>query len=138
VRGKNVRAVVKIMKLKFKIKGKEWKVEISEEGEDKVKIKVGEKEFLFGKEEKKGISLIQTSIPKRDFSKKEIKAPIAGVISEIFVKEGDFVKREQKIFFLSTMKMENEIISDFDGKVKEVLVKKNQEVKERETLIILE
>jgi len=126
------------MKLKLKIKGKECEVEILEEGEDKVKIKMGEKEFIFGKEEKKGIFLIQTSIPKRDFSKKEIKTPIAGVISEIFVKEGDFVKREQKTFFLSTMKMENEIISDFDGKVKEILVKKNQEVKEGETLIILE
>ncbi len=126
------------MKLKLKIKGKECEVEILEEGEDKVKIKMGEKEFIFGKEEKKGISLIQASIPKRDFSKKEIKAPIAGVISEIFVKEGDFVKREQKILFLSTMKMENEIISDFDGKVKEILVKKNQEVKEEETLIVLE
>ncbi len=129
----------KRMKFKLKIKGKEFEVEILEEGEDRVKIKVGEKEFVFGKEEeKKGISIIQTSIPKRDFSKKEIKAPIAGVISEIFVKEGDFVKREQKIFFLSTMKMENEIISDFDGKAKEVLVKKNQEVKEGETLIVLE
>lgn len=126
------------MKLKLKIKGKECEVEILEEGEDKVKIKMGEKEFIFGKEEKKGISLIQTSIPKRNFSKKEIKAPIAGVISEIFVKEGDFVKREQKILFLSTMKMENEIISDFDGKVKEILVKKNQEVKEGETLIVLD
>jgi len=126
------------MKLKLKIKGKECEVEILEEGEDKVKIRIGEKEFIFGKEEKKGIFLIQTSIPKRDFSKKEIKTPIAGVISEIFVKEGDFVKREQKILFLSTMKMENEIISDFDGKVKEILVKKNQEVKEGETLIVLE
>ena len=127
------------MKLKLKIKGKECEAEILEEGEDKVKIKVGEKEFVFGKEEEqKGISLIQTSIPKRDFSKKEIKALIAGVISEIFVKEGDFVKREQKILFLSTMKMENEIISDFDGKAKEILVKKNQEVKEGETLIVLE
>lgn len=126
------------MKLKLKIKGKECEVEILEEGEDKVKIKMGEKEFIFGKEEKKGVFLIQTSIPKRNFSKKEIKAPIVGVISEIFVKEGDFVKREQKILFLSTMKMENEIISDFDGKVKEILVKKNQEVKEGETLIVLE
>jgi len=126
------------MKLKLKIRGKECEVEILEEGEDKVKIRIGEKEFIFGKEEKKGISLIQTSIPKRDFSKKGIKAPIAGVISEIFVKEGDFVKREQKILFLSTMKMENEILSDFDGKVKEILVKKNQEVREEETLIVLE
>jgi biotin carboxyl carrier protein len=126
------------MKFKLKIKGKECDVEVLEEGEDKVKIKVGEKEFIFGKEEEKGIPLVQTSIPKRDFSKKEIKAPLAGVISEIFIKEGDFVKREQKIFFLSTMKMENEIISDFDGKVKEILVKKNQEVKEGETLIILD
>ena len=123
--------------MKIKIKDKVYDVEISELGDGKVKITVNGKEFFFG-ESRAGISLVQTSIPKRDFSKKEIKSPIAGVISKILVKEGDFVKKEQKTIFLSTMKMENEIISDFNGKAKKILVKKNQEVKEGETLIILE
>ena len=125
------------MKLKLKIKGKEYQVEILEEGNG-VKIKIGNKEFFFGEKEKEEIAVAQVSFPKRNFSKKEIKAPIAGIISEILVKEGDFIKREQKVLLLSSMKMENEIVSDFEGRIKEILVKKNQEVKEGDTLIILE
>jgi len=124
------------MKLKLKIKGKEYEIEILETGENQIKIKVGEKEFFFG--EKEEISIAKTVLPKRDFSKKEIISPIAGTISEIFVKEGDFVKRDQKALLISAMKMENEIVSDFEGRVKEVLVKKNQEVKEGDILVILQ
>jgi len=125
--------------MKIKIKDKVYEIKISEPREGEIKIVVNGKEFIFGERESGGgVTVAKTTFPKRDFFKKEIKAPIAGVISEIFVKEGDFIKREQKILFLSTMKMENEIISDFDGKAKEILVKKNQEVKEGETLIILE
>jgi len=125
--------------MKIKIRDKVYDVEISELEEGKVKIIVDEKEFIFGAPHQifGGGSIAKTSLPKRDFSKKEIKAPIAGIISEIFVKEGDFIKNGQKILFLSAMKMENEIVSDFEGKVKEILVKKNQTVKEGETLIIL-
>ena len=125
--------------MKIKIGDKAYDIDISELGEGKVKIIVNGKEFIFGAPHQKfgGGAIAKTSFPKRDFSKKEIKAPIAGIVSEIFVKEGDFVKIGQKILFLSAMKMENEIVSDFEGKVKEVLVKKNQTVKEGETLIIL-
>jgi len=35
------------------------------------------------------------------------------------------------------MKMENEIVSDFEGKVTEILVGKNQKVKEGDILLIL-
>jgi len=125
--------------MKIKIKDKVYDVEISELDKERVKIIVNEKEFIFGekigKQEK--ISTTYTTIPKRSFAKKEIKAPIGGKITEIFVREGEFVKRDQKILILSSMKMENEIISDFAGKVKEILVKENQNVKEEETLIVL-
>jgi len=127
------------MKLKLKIKDKEYEVDILEEKEG-LKIKVGGKEFLFKKEieEEKISPILSTSFPKRDFSKKEILAPIAGMISEIFVKEGEFIKKEKKIMLLSAMKMENEIISEFEGKIKKILVEKNQKVKTGDTLIILE
>lgn len=124
------------MKLHLKIKGKEYDVEILETG-GQTKIKVGEKDFIFGEEEKEKISVARTAIPKRDLSLKEIKAPIAGKISGIFVKEDDFVKKDQKILLLASMKMENEIISDFDGKIKKILVKEGKEVKAGEILIIL-
>jgi len=126
------------MRLKLKIKGKEYEVEILEENQNKLKIKLGKEEFIFGREEaEKKVSVAKTSFPKRNFSKKEIKAPITGIISEILVKESEFVKKDQKVLILSSMKMENEIISDFEGKVKEILVKKNQEVKEGDVLILL-
>lgn len=125
--------------MKIKIKGKEYEVEILEAKENEVKIKVGGKEFTFGERENAlQAPTTQTSFPKRDFSKKEIKAPISGIITGIFVKEGDFIEKGRKVVLLSAMKMENEIISEFKGKIKKILVSKKQKVKEGEILIILE
>jgi biotin carboxyl carrier protein len=120
------------MKFLIKIGDKEYPIEIFE-GENEVKIKVGEKEFIFKKEE---IFLAKTKFEKRKFKEKKILAPIAGTISEIFVKEGDFIKEGQKLFLLSAMKMENEILSDFEGKVKKIFVKKGENVKKDQILLI--
>lgn len=124
------------MKLKFNIKSREYDVEILEEGPGKTKIKIGGKEFVFGEKEEE-ISVAKVYIPKRDFSKKEIKAPISGRVTDVFVKEGDFVKKDQKVLVLSSMKMENEIVAEFEGKVKEILVQKGREVRGGDALIIL-
>ena len=126
------------MKLNINIKGKKKIIEIKEE-KGRVKIKIGKKEFSFKNNRKKEyISVAQTNIPKRKFSKKEIKAPIAGTITKIFVKEKQTFKKNQGIVSLSAMKMENEIVSDFRGTIKSILVKENQKVKEGEVLVTLE
>jgi len=125
------------MKLSLKIKGKKYDIEISKENENIVKVKVNNKDFIFKDTEQK-ISIAKTSLPKRDFLKKEIKAPISGEVSEIFVKTGEFIKKDKKVLLLSAMKMENEIISDFKGKIKQILITKNQKVNNGDTLIILE
>jgi biotin carboxyl carrier protein len=69
---------------------------------------------------------------------KEIKTPLSGIISEIFVKQGEEIKFGQKLIILSAMKMENDILSETRGVIKKVLVTKDQKVKEGEILIILE
>ena len=129
------------MKLKINIKGKEYEVEIAGDGADnKVRIIIGDKKFAFDMEEKikeEEVSVARTVMPKRDLSKKEIRASLAGVISDIFVKEDDMVESGQKILTLSAMKMENEIVSELEGKVKKISVKKGQKVKEGEILIFL-
>ncbi len=129
------------MKLRINIKGKEYDVEITgDEADNKVKIIIGGKEFAFDMDEKikeEEASVARTVMPKRDLSKKEIKASLAGVISDIFVKEGEVVKNGQKILTLSAMKMENEIVSELEGKIKKISVKKGQKVKEGEILIVL-
>ncbi|XOB40236.1 MAG: acetyl-CoA carboxylase biotin carboxyl carrier protein subunit [Candidatus Nealsonbacteria bacterium] len=128
------------MKLKLNIKGKEYTVEIQETDRDTVKIRVQGEEFVFKQkeEEKEKLLVAKSSLPKRNFTEKKIKAPIAGIISEVFVKERDVIKKGKKVILLSAMKMENEIISDFEGRVKKVSVKKDQKVKEGDILIVLE
>lgn len=125
------------MKFKINFKGRDYEVELIEIGEG-VKIKVGQREFFFEEKKEKTISASRFSFEKREFFEKEIKAPISGQISEIFVKEGDFVKKGEKLLYLSAMKMENEIVSEFEGRIKKVLVKKDQKVKEGQNLILLE
>ncbi len=125
------------MKLKIKIRGKEYNVNILEMGEN-VKINLGEKEFIFDKEHKEEDVFAKTSLPKRDFSKKDIQAPLSGTVSKVFIKKSDDIKKGDKIILLSAMKMENEIVSESEGNAKEVLVKEGQNVKEGDVLIIIE
>ena len=88
-----------VKRIKLNVKGKEYSVEIDQAGEDATKIKVDEKEFIF-REKRKGkkrAGVAKTSPPKRNFKRKNIKAPIGGIISEIFVKENDFVKKGKNL-----------------------------------------
>ena len=59
-----------------------------------------------------------------------VKSPLPGVIISIDVKEGQAVKKGQKVAVLEAMKMENEILSDTDGTVSAVLVQKGDSVLE--------
>ena len=61
---------------------------------------------------------------------KAITSPLPGVILSIDVKEGQAVKRGQKVAVLEAMKMENEILSEFDGTVSAIHVAKGDSVLE--------
>jgi len=125
------------MKFEFNNQGKDYAVEIAEEG-GQIKITVNGKEFLFGAADSAQTAAVpQTILPKRDLSGKEIRAVLAGAISELCVSVGDIVKPGQKLLTLSAMKMENEILSECAGKVKEIKIKKDQKVKEGDILIVL-
>ena len=62
------------------------------------------------------------SQPKRAAGGREVIAPLPGLIREVLVKEGDKVKKGQKIMILEAMKMENEINADSDGTITSLLV----------------
>ena len=61
---------------------------------------------------------------------KTITSPLPGVILSVDVKEGQAVKRGEKIAVLEAMKMENEILSEFDGTVTAIYVNKGDSVLE--------
>jgi biotin carboxyl carrier protein len=57
-----------------------------------------------------------------------IKAPLPGKILRIPVLEGQEVKRGQVLFVLESMKMHNDIVSESDGVVSQILVTENSPV----------
>lgn len=66
-----------------------------------------------------------------------VRSPLPGVIISIDVKEGQAVKKGQKVAVLEAMKMENEIQADADGTVAEILVQKGDSVLEGADIIKL-
>ena len=67
-----------------------------------------------------------------------LRSPLPGVILDIFCKAGDNVKKGQNILILEAMKMENAIIAEKDGVVKEVKVNKGDSVLEGTELVVIE
>lgn len=61
---------------------------------------------------------------------KKIVSPLPGVVIDVCVAEGQAVKRGEKIAVLEAMKMENEILSEADGTVSKVFVKKGDSILE--------
>ncbi|MFA5087204.1 MAG: biotin/lipoyl-containing protein [Candidatus Paceibacterota bacterium] len=129
------------MNLKIKIKGREYNVSV-EDLADTVVVNIDGNEYVFdangnGKAQKENSGFVKPAsiAPKNS---KQIKAPLSGVISEISIEPNSLIKVAQKLLTLSAMKMENEILAETQGKVKEILVKKGQAVREGDLLIILE
>ena len=67
-----------------------------------------------------------------------VKSPLPGVIVDLKVREGDQVKAGQHLLVLEAMKMENSIVSDYAGTVKQILVKTGDNVQTDAALIEVE
>ncbi len=134
------------MKAKIKIGPKDYQIEASEIKEDLLKVRVDDKDYFFTRnefgemvflEDFQTSSLKENGIILNGFREKEIKSPLAGTISQIFIKKEEKIKPGQKIATLISMKMENEIVSEGYGKVLEIKIKENQFVNTGDILITL-
>lgn len=67
-----------------------------------------------------------------------VKAPLTGVVSKVFVKEGEEVSPDTILLTISAMKMENKILSKANGRVKSINVNIGDQVKSGNILIELE
>lgn len=98
---------------KIKVNGKEYLVEVEEVLENaKTSPKDAEKS-----ETKSNNSNVE-----------EIDAPMQGTLLSVEVDEGENVVKGQLIAVLEAMKLENEIVSPFDGVIEEILVKNGETV----------
>lgn len=93
----------------------------------RTKIKIQDKFDLLLKE----LGMSDIAIAKVN----HIKAPMPGLIFELVVKEGDEVKKGDKVLILEAMKMENVIKAAGDGIVKKIHILKGQAVEKNQLLI---
>jgi len=70
-------------------------------------------------------------------NKNVIISPISGKVVEIKVSAGDEIKENTIVAILEAMKTQVEIKAGKDGKVKSILVKEGDVVKQGQTLIVL-
>ena len=69
---------------------------------------------------------------------KYIISHIPGVVVKITVKPGDSVKKGQVVAIVESMKMENDITSEYNGIVKKVLVPEKIVIERKEPILELE
>lgn len=74
----------------------------------------------------------------------QVKAPLVGTYysasapdADVFVKVGDTVKKGQTLGIIEAMKLMNEIESEFDGVVEQILVENGQMVEYGQVLFII-
>ncbi|MDO9186831.1 MAG: pyruvate carboxylase [Bacteroidia bacterium] len=68
----------------------------------------------------------------------EIGAPLQGMISKIFVKAGDVVKKNAPLFTIEAMKMETTIVANQNSKIKSVQLKEGRMVDADDLVIEME
>lgn len=135
------------MKAEIKIKDQRHRVEISEIEENILKVAIDDENYYFSQNNLGELIMVSPDSFKKNQEKgevigsglleKEIRSPIAGIISAIEVKKGDQVRPGQRVATLIAMKMENEIIAETFGMVKDIKVKEKQFVNSNEVLISL-
>lgn len=146
------------------IKGKEYKVVISKFSADEAEIKVDETVYRVGLKDL-GVEQVaevkpqvaprgpQTTAPKTSAAKSgksiplhrpssisdgaSITAPLPGLVTKLFVQEGDVIKVGQKVLMLEAMKMENEVNATSEGMVIDIRHKEGDSVNQGDVLILL-
>jgi biotin carboxyl carrier protein len=81
---------------------------------------------------------VTSSAPRLSGTSGVIATPIPGVITDLFVKEGDAVIVGQKLFKIEAMKMENVINSTIAGTVKKIVVSVNDSLVQGQDCIVIE
>ena len=67
----------------------------------------------------------------------QVKSPLPGSVIKVLVSEGQAVKKGDTLLTLESMKMENAIMAEQDGTVKQIAVTPGQTVMQADLLIVL-
>ncbi len=67
----------------------------------------------------------------------KVKSPLPGSVIKVLVSEGQAVKKGDTLLTLESMKMENAIMAEQDGTVKQIVVAAGQNVMQDDVLVVL-
>ena len=67
----------------------------------------------------------------------KMAAPLPGTIMQIFVKQGDTVKKGDKLLMYEAMKMENNLLAEADGTITAINCRQGDNVLQGDVLIVI-
>jgi len=67
----------------------------------------------------------------------KMAAPLPGTIMQIFVKQGDVVKKGDKLLMYEAMKMENNLLAEADGTITAINCRQGDNVLQGDVLIVI-
>lgn len=133
---------------KFTIKGYDYEVEIKNLENNIAEVEVNGTPYQV--ELQREVKSVKTPVIVRGeqtaprsahkFRKKigtayEVKAPLPGNIMQVFVSDGDEVKKGDRLLMYEAMKMENMMTADKEGTVKKIRVTPGSSVLQGDTLM---
>ena len=126
------------MKYVVSLNGKKYEVEVNET--QAAVLSVSEDAVLIATEPEKGVQ--QPALTKKIEKEKpsdgtSIKSPMPGTVLSVNLNIGDTVKKDDVMFVLEAMKMENDIVAPKDGIVKQILAEKGDSVNTDDILAII-
>lgn len=134
---------------KFKINGKNYEVNIGEAEGKTLHVNVNGADYQVELENAPAAAAVQAApaaqtaapapaaAPKPAGAGVTVKSPLPGIIISVDVKEGQAVKRGQKVAVIEAMKMENEILAESDGTVTAVHTRKGDSVLEGADIVTI-
>jgi biotin carboxyl carrier protein len=142
-------------KFKFTISGKPYEVEVQNIEGNIATVNVNGTEYQVEMEEqaapvvapvarpaaKPAATQTQTAAPKPAANAGgagyKMAAPLPGTIMQIFVKQGDTVKKGDKLLMYEAMKMENNLLAEADGTITAINCRQGDNVLQGDTLIVI-
>jgi biotin carboxyl carrier protein len=137
-------------KFKFTIQGNAYDVEVLSLEDNIAKVEVNgtryEVEVHKQVVQPKTPVLVRQEVPaptrsetkiKKSLGATQIKAPLPGNIMQIFVRNGDSIRKGDKLLIYEAMKMENSILAEKDGTISAIKVQPGDSVLEGDVLLEL-
>lgn len=135
---------------KFKINGKEYNVAIGEADGKMLSVNVNGADYQVELENAPAAAPAAAPVaaapkaeaapaaaPKTAGAGVTVKSPLPGIIISVDVKEGQAVKRGQKVAVIEAMKMENDILAEADGTITAVHTRKGDSVLEGADIVTI-